>query len=172
MLIYLIGYMGSGKTTVGKRLAKKLCCDFIDLDALIEVRYHVSVNDLFKKYDENVFRKIEHNILKETFKLKNTVISTGGGTSCFYKNIELINNNGISVYLKMHINSLLNRLENSKKPRPLLQNLSQDKLKHYIIEQLKEREIYYNQSNIIVKGENADINEIINLISVIRVKNI
>jgi shikimate kinase len=94
--VYLIGFMGSGKTTVGRKLAKKLDHPFIDLDETIENRYRISIPTIFSKYDEKVFRKIEHETLKSLLHLQNHVISTGGGTPCFFNNIDLINENGIS----------------------------------------------------------------------------
>jgi len=132
MLVYLIGFMGSGKTTVGKKLAGKLGYDFIDLDEMIEKKYRITINNIFNKFDENAFRLIEQETLTETFKLKNTVISTGGGTPCFFNNMQLINKYGISVYLKMHKQSLYDRLINSKTKRPLLTEKTPNEILNYI----------------------------------------
>ncbi|MCD4789515.1 MAG: shikimate kinase [Bacteroidales bacterium] len=161
MLVYLIGFMGSGKTTVGKRLAGKLGYDFIDLDEMIEKKYHITINNIFNKFDENAFRLIEQKTLTETFKLKNTVISTGGGTPCFFNNMQLINKHGTSVYLKMHKQSLYDRLINSKTKRPLLTGKTPNEILNYIGMQLHHREPYYLQSSIIIKGEsiNTDLLE-------------
>jgi len=164
MLIYLIGYMGSGKTTAGRKLARRLGYNFIDLDLMIENDYKISIPSLFQKYDENAFRKIEHETLKKTFSFKNTVISTGGGTPCFFNNIEMINENGISVYLKMNINSLYDRLIKSKKKRPLLTDKSPTEIFEFIEKQLKSREPFYNKSSIEVKGESIDLGNLVEII--------
>jgi len=161
MQIVLIGYMGSGKSTGGKRLASKLGFSFLDTDNLFEEQYKISMSDFFEKYGEEVFRKIEHNILKKTLINDNSVISTGGGTPCFFNNMQLINKTSYSVYIKMHIKSIESRLMNSRKPRPLLKNISQSDLITFIEKQLSEREKYYNQANLIIKGENLDIDSII-----------
>jgi len=157
--------MGCGKTSTAKRLSKKLNYDFLDMDDMLEQDYHITISDLFDKYDENAFRKLEQSVLKKTFSLDNVIISTGGGTPCFNDNIEQINNNGISVYLKMSPRMLLDRLTDSPKPRPLLQRVSKENRLHYVEGLLKEREKYYLQAKYIVDGKNLDIMEIISLIT-------
>ncbi|OQX75526.1 MAG: hypothetical protein B6D61_10215 [Bacteroidetes bacterium 4484_249] len=164
MLIYLIGYMGSGKTTVGRKLARRLGYDFTDLDLMIENDYKISIPGIFQKYDENAFRKIEHETLKKTLSFENTIISTGGGTPCFFNNIEMINENGFSVYLKMSTKSLYDRLINSKKKRPLLTNKSQVNILNFIEDQLTIRETYYQKSLVEVKGENLDLDNLVNIV--------
>jgi len=165
MLIYLIGYMGSGKTTVGKKLAARLCYSFLDLDKKIENKYKITIPNLFTKYDEETFRKLEQETLHDTINLTNTVISTGGGTPCFYDNMELINKNGLSVYLKMHPKSLYERLIKSKKKRPLLANKSPEEIMEYIGKQVSERESFYLQSNLVIKGESMDISKLVESIT-------
>jgi len=165
MLIYLIGYMGSGKTTAGRKLAAKLGIEYADLDELIEQKCKLSIENIFKKYDEQAFRKIEHEVLNETFLMNNTIIATGGGTPCFYDNMIKINKHGISVYIKMHINSLHDRLVKSKRKRPLLLNKSQEDIKDHITQHLKEREGFYNQAKFTIKGESLNINELVKLIT-------
>jgi shikimate kinase len=165
MLVYLVGYMGSGKTTVGRKLASKLNFDYIDMDELIEEKCRLSVENIFLKYDEHAFRKIEHEILESTFSLKNTIVSTGGGTPCFFDNMEQINKNGTSVYIKMHINSLYDRLIHSKRKRPLLLNKSPEEIKSQIVYQLDERETFYNQAHYTIKGENLDVHELAQILT-------
>lgn len=157
MRIYLLGYMGSGKSTVCRQLAKMLNFEHVDLDVLFEEEYKITIFDFFAKYDEDAFRLIEHNILQKTFNLENHVISTGGGTPCFYDNIDLINRNGISVYIKMHPKSLFFRLLNSKRTRPLTSGLDEVSLMKSIEEKLADREKFYNQAQIIIKGEDIDV---------------
>ena len=165
MRIYLTGYMGSGKSTIGKKLATKLGFLFIDLDNLIESKYRITIPDIFSKYDENAFRLVEHKTLQDTFTINNVVISTGGGTPCFYNNISLINQHGFSVYIQMHAKSLYDRLINSKKKRPLLADKSADEILDHIEKQLGERESYYLQSKLIIKGESLDIDKLVESIT-------
>jgi shikimate kinase len=157
MNIYLIGYMGCGKSTVGKNLARRLSLQHIDLDEFFEKSYKISITDFFKKYDETAFRSAESLLLEKTSELKNHIISTGGGTPCFNNNIDFINENGFSIYLKMAPKSLFDRLKVAKRPRPLIQNLSYDQLIEKIISDLHKREVFYNRANLTVKGENVDL---------------
>lgn len=157
MNIILVGYMYSGKTTVGRKLASRLNLDFYDLDQHFELKYKISVRDFFEKYDEKAFREIEHRLLIEVLQKDNIVLSTGGGTPCFYDNIDIINSQGISVYLKMDPKSILHRAVHSKNPRPLFQNIKEDELPDFILRHLEEREKYYNKAHLLFKGENADV---------------
>lgn len=158
MNIYLIGYMGSGKTMVGKRLAKVLNYEFLDLDQLFEERYRLSVSAFFEKYDEKAFRQIETKLIEEVSQSSKLVISTGGGVPCFFDNLEKMKNSGIVVYFQMAVKSLIDRLSKAKKIRPILKNLSGDELYSFIENQLSEREIYYKQAHITVQGESININ--------------
>lgn len=151
--IYLLGFMGSGKSFYGKKLAGKLNMGFIDLDKLIEQKTSMSINKIFEIKGEKEFRKLESEILKETFELNNTLVSLGGGTPAFFNNMELINKNGISVYIKMHPKSLVVRLLQSNNKRPLIQQLKRNEVFEYVEKKLLERETFYNQANITIKGE-------------------
>jgi shikimate kinase len=164
MRIFLVGYMGCGKTTVGRQLAKLLNYAHLDLDVLFEAEYKITIADFFKKYDEIAFRKIEHQLLLSTFNLENHVISTGGGTPCFFNNMDLINQHGISVYIKMHPKSLFFRLLNSKRTRPLTSGLDEVSLLKSIEEKLAKRETFYNQAQIIVKGEDIDVAALVRIL--------
>ena len=97
--IFLIGYMGVGKTTIGKQIAQGLGREFVDMDLFIENRYHKAVSGIFAEKGEDFFREIEHRILQEVAQFENTVIATGGGTPCFFDNMDLMNRTGITVYL-------------------------------------------------------------------------
>ncbi len=155
--IYLIGFMGSGKSTAGKKLAAALGYAFMDLDTMIEQKYRITIPAVFEKYDEPAFRKLERETLKQTFGLDRHVIATGGGTPCFFNNMELIREHGTSVYLKMSPGALLQRLLNSKKKRPLLEQQPRDRVLAYIDETLRAREVYYSRADHTVRGENLDI---------------
>jgi len=165
-LIYLIGFMGSGKSTVGKKLAGKLNYRFTDLDRMIENKYRITVPDIFNRYDEAAFRKIEHESLKETFGFTDHIVATGGGTPCFYNNMELINRNGTSVYIQMHPKSLHRRLMASRKKRPLLENREPGEVLAFISEALLKRDEFYLQAHHIIKGENLNLNDLIKLIGI------
>lgn len=163
MLIYLIGFMGSGKTTAGKKLATQLGYKFVDLDLLIEEKYKITIPDIFDRFDEKAFRIIEHETLQETISFQDTIISTGGGTPCFYNNMEIINANGISVYLKLHPKSIQKRLLESKKKRPLILNKTSDELYEFIQIKLNERELFYQKAKYTIKAENLEISDLVKL---------
>lgn len=158
MNIYLVGYMGSGKSTIGRQLAGRLGFTHLDLDDFFEEAYRISIMDFFRKYDESAFRKIETTMLEKTLGFENHVVSTGGGTPCFHGNMELINRHGLSVYIRMHPKSLFTRLKNAKRPRPLTWSLKDDALMDRIMKDLSTRENFYSQAHISVKGESIDIN--------------
>lgn len=160
MRIFIIGFMYSGKSTMGKKLAKAMNLKYIDTDNIIETKYNITINNFFEKYGEDLFREFEHKILLESIKEDNIIISTGGGLPCFHKNMELIKENGISIYLNMSPQSIIHRINNSKKKRPLLQDKSPEELKTYIETLLKQREIFYNQATLTIKGESINIKEI------------
>ena len=157
MRIYLIGYMGCGKSTLGALLAKRLHLTFYDTDSLIEHKYKANIHQLFKRYNEEVFRVIEQGMLTETFSFENAVISTGGGTPCFGKNMELIIENGMSVYLKLSPEHIYQRLKKSRKKRPLLAGLNKKELLDFITGQMALREDFYNKAQIIFDPYKEDI---------------
>ena len=157
--------MASGKTQIGKELSALTGYQFIDTDELFEERYKISILDFFERYNEDSFRKIEKDLLLETLKYEDAIIATGGGTPCFFDNMDLIKKNGISIYLKMDLISLVGRLSVVRKKRPLLKNKTPLELESFIRTQLAERELFYNQANFTVDAENVTINEILRLIS-------
>jgi shikimate kinase len=161
MRIFLVGYMLCGKTTVSKKLANKLNFDFIDTDSFIENNVHYTINDIFEKFSQDVFRKIEHNTLLDIIKKDNIIVSTGGGMPCFNDNMQIIKENGISIYLQMNANEIFSRLKLSKHPRPLLKNLKEDEILSFIENDIKERERFYLQSNIITSGLSFNIEDIL-----------
>ena len=158
MKIYLVGYMASGKSTVGKKLARSLNCEFIDLDRMIEEKVRLSVSDIFKTYDEETFRLLEQNMFNQVLNDKrNLVISTGGGTPCFNNNMDLMNQDGITVYLKMSVAALYSRLKNSKAKRPLVNLSSPETLQSSIEKRLETREPIYKKAKIVVEALSIDI---------------
>ncbi len=156
MKVYLIGYMASGKTNIGRDLAALMGCPFADLDDLFEERYRLSIPDCFGKYGEGVFRQLEQKVLRDTVNLEQAVISTGGGTPCHYDNMEFIRNSGTSVYLKLTVPELLVRLKKIRKKRPVLEGISASGLEEFVTRQLSEREHYYLQADLVVDGGTCD----------------
>lgn len=148
MKIFLIGFMGSGKSFAGKRLASKLKMDFIDLDDYIEKKENQSISEIFSSKKEKGFRQLEKKYLKSLSKKENTIIACGGGTPCFYNNIDWMNKNGITIYLKASNNLLFQHLKKGRSKRPLLQNLSDAGLKRFIKSKVEERASQYEQAKI------------------------
>jgi shikimate kinase len=162
--IYIIGFMGSGKSFTGKKLASRLGYKFFDIDPLFEEKYHFTIHDFFEKFGEQPFRKLEKDLLLGTEYMENTVISTGGGTPCYYENMKFIKDNGLSIYIHMSPEKILSRIHQSKKPRPLLKNLEGKLLLQKIREMLQERELYYRQADIVVDAVQINPPDIINAI--------
>lgn len=141
--IIIIGYMGAGKTTVGKALAKELGVMFYDLDWYIETRMHKTVKEIFDEKGEEGFRFIEHNMLHEVAEFENVVVSCGGGAPCFFDNMDYMNQLGTTVYLKATPETLHAHLQMGKGVRPLLLNKTPEEVETFIKEQLKQREPFY-----------------------------
>ncbi len=148
--IFLLGFMGCGKSFFAERLAEEFNVELIDMDSRIEKREKSSVSDIFEKKGEAHFRKLERFFLEsfEKESKKNKIISCGGGTPCFSDNIEFINKIGVSVYIKTPIDTLFERLILQRETRPLIKNLKDEELKTFITEKLKEREKFYDRSTI------------------------
>jgi shikimate kinase len=162
--IFLIGFMGSGKSTTGKKLASHLNWSFIDLDEKIEIMTGMKIKNIFSEKGETFFRKVEsetlHGIVSET----NTVISTGGGTPCFGDNMDFMISNGLTIYLTMTPARLKSRLADSSDHRPLLKDIGKEELKEYIARKLSEREKWYSRAEIIVDGFNTDFSVLYSLV--------
>lgn len=141
--IYLIGYMGSGKSTLGHALAKATGLTFIDLDTYIESRYRKTIRDIFAERGEEGFRQIEKAMLEEVSSFEDVIVACGGGTPCFFDNMEVMNTSGTTVLLDTTIESLHRRLCHGKAKRPLIANMSDDELKSYIASALEKRMPYY-----------------------------
>lgn len=157
--VFLIGYMGAGKTTLGKSLAKVMNVAFIDLDNFIEARYHKTVKEIFAEVGESGFRDIERKSLIEVSEYEDTIISLGGGTPCFFDNMDIVNASGTSVYLKPSEDVLLKRLIKGKHKRPLLANKSDEEILQVIREQLAWREPYYLKADITFEASHLECKE-------------
>lgn len=161
--IILIGYMGCGKSTLGKKLAKRLGIDFIDTDAVIESSSKKTIPEIFAELGEGGFRKIEQELI-QNLDVEKSVIAVGGGLPCFSNNMEVLNMLGTTIYLNRPAKELKNRLANAKTTRPIIADKSDEELLDFITEQLQEREFYYNQAEIIVDRDNQEIERLIELI--------
>ena len=141
--IIIIGYMGAGKTTLGKALAARLGIPFYDLDWYIESRMRKTVKEIFDERGEEGFRLIERNMLHEVAEFEDVVVSCGGGTPCFFDNMDYMNEQGKTLYLKATPEVLYSHLKMGKGVRPLLLNKTPEELKAFISQQLEQREPYY-----------------------------
>ncbi len=161
--IILIGYMGAGKTTVGKQLAKSLGLSFYDLDWYIESRMRKTVKQIFDEGGEEAFRTVERNMLHEVAEFEDVVISCGGGTPCFFDNMDYMNSQGDTIYLQASPEVLVQHLKMGKGVRPLLQNKTGEELLEYIKTHLQEREPYYLKAkhilNVNIMDSHARIDE-------------
>ncbi len=163
MTIILIGYMGSGKSTIGQELSKILKFDYLDLDVYIQNRQGSSISKLFETKGEIYFRKIESEYLKEVLLLENTVISLGGGTPCYGTNMDAIkfSPETKSIYLKASIPCLVDRLFDKRSKRPLIAHLTnKNELTEFIGKHLFERSNFYNQSDFTVSVDQKTVNKI------------
>ena len=145
--IILIGYMGAGKTTIGKALSKELGITFYDLDWYIESRMRKTVSEIFAERGEEGFRKIEYNMLHEVAEFEDVIISCGGGTPCFFDNMDYLNQQGQVVYLKAEPEVLYKHLQMGRVERPLLKGKSKEELLTFIKEQLEKREPFYTKAH-------------------------
>lgn len=165
MRIFIIGYMGAGKSTIGKKLAGRLGVPFIDLDDAFEEKYKYSIPNFFDHFGEERFREFEYQCLKEIIRTyDDAVIATGGGTACFNNNMALMNARGKTVYIKMHSRSLAHRLKCARRLRPVVRDIRNERMQDFVEEQLSERENYYKGAHITVKGEDLDVKELAGLI--------
>jgi shikimate kinase len=164
MKIYLLGYMASGKSKLGKEISGLTGLSFWDLDEVFEEKYRIGIVDFFEKYGEEAFRQIEHQLLTETEKLENTIIATGGGTPCSEENIEFIKSQGTSIYIRMEVKELYSRLKNVKRKRPMIKDVPISGLENFIAEQLRERDPFYMQADYIIDGPYPDQQKLAGLI--------
>ncbi|MBF0597892.1 shikimate kinase [Faecalibacter rhinopitheci] len=162
MIISLIGYMGSGKSTTGKDLAKTLGYEFIDLDQFIEQKYNLEITDIFSKYGEIGFRKREREALHEVLQQTNLVLSLGGGTPVYYDNMDFINKNSESIFLRVQLPYLVKRLESKKHTRPLIAHLENEDLMEFIAKHLFERNQFYQKAKYTISITTQSTYEVLN----------
>ncbi|GAE14825.1 Shikimate kinase [Bacteroides pyogenes] len=154
--VFLIGYMGAGKTTLGKALARRLSVPFVDLDWYIEERFHKTVGELFAGRGEKAFRELEKKMLHEVAEFEDVIISTGGGTPCFFDNMDFMNKVGKTVFLKVHPDVLFGRLRVAKQQRPILREKTDEELKDFIVRALEERKPFYTRAKHVFDADELD----------------
>ncbi len=156
MIVYLTGFMGSGKTTTGRKMARLAGARFVDIDTEIEKVTGKSISRIFSDDGEEHFRKTEYEVLRSIDLSVNIIIATGGGTPCHADNMDYMNSTGVTVYLRMTPAALASRLETAMASRPLIAGLTGESLLNYISGKISEREPYYLSSKIVFEGLNAD----------------
>lgn len=166
--VILVGFMGSGKSTLGKKLAHRMNIPFIDSDSEIEKHYNKKIGELFTEHGESHFREIEKAFI-ETLKEKGDfVLATGGGMPCFDKNMYNLRSLGTTIYLERSAKELVHRLINAKSKRPLLEGLSEDELLSFIEDKLHQREEIYRSADVILPREDQNVDSIQQLIEILQ----
>ncbi|HMW12514.1 MAG TPA: shikimate kinase [Chitinophagales bacterium] len=157
MLIFLVGFMGCGKSYVGRHLAPLLQYDYIDLDKFIEDNEGMSIKEIFEQKGEAYFRNLERNFINNIDAQQNIVISTGGGAPCFFDNMEIMNTKGITIYLNRSKKTTLERLHKGKHKRPLIADLSDEELSDFYDERLAGRKPFYDKAQLHVGDADVEI---------------
>lgn len=161
MIISLVGYMGSGKSHISKILSDKLDFKLIDLDKEISRRNKLTIPEIFEKKGEIHFRKLEREILEEILAAEeNIVLSLGGGTPVYYNNMEIINLNSKSIFLRTSINTLIERISKQKEKRPLIANIPDENLPEFIAKHLFERNQYYSKAQFNISTDSKEPEQI------------
>lgn len=161
MRIYLVGYMGSGKSTLGKELAARLNLSFLDMDQFIERKYLKTVAEIFSEEGERRFREKEQACLAEVSAMENLVIATGGGVPCFFDNMDVMNNTGRCVFLDVSPDELARRLMKGGDVRPLIREKSKEDLVQTIEEMMRKRRPFYEKARYLVLGESITVDDIV-----------
>jgi shikimate kinase len=162
--IFLLGFMGSGKTTHGKTIARMMGYEFVDMDKWIEETTGLTVPEIFNTHGEPWFREQERRAIAELSKRERVVIATGGGAPCHGDHMELMKQSGLTIYLKLSPEALLSRLKVSKNKRPLLEGMSEGEMKQTIVEMLGKRESFYNNADMVIDGLERVTERIVNAI--------
>lgn len=165
MRIFLIGFMGCGKSTLGRALAASLDMTFIDLDTYLEERYFKTIPQIFAEEGEANFRLKERKVLEEVSTFDQVIVATGGGAPCFFDNMELMNNSGFCIFLDVEIDSLVFRLIHAKTERPLIKGKSPEELRHFIEELMQKRRPFYEKARHILKGNEISPGQVIDLLN-------
>ncbi len=164
MRIYLVGYSYSGKTTLGRQLAKQLNCQFFDTDKAIELKYHITISLFFHRYGEHAFRIVERQILESTAELDHAVVSTGGGTPCSGDNMDFILAHGTAIYMQMNVDEIMHRIAVSHKQRPLLAGMDETQQRAHVCAHLALREPFYKKAPLTLPAFGATVEDLRTLV--------
>ena len=165
MRYFLIGFMGSGKSLIGKQLAEKLHIKYIDLDDFIEKSENRIITDIFNNSGETYFRKLEEKYLKEMIKEDNILVSTGGGTPTIHGLMDIMNNVGKTIYLECCTETFFERLHKNKEKRPMISVLSDKSLRRYITNKIEERKLFYKKATHTICNDSGNcVNKIIDVL--------
>lgn len=154
--IFLIGYMGCGKSTLGRLASSMSGRSFIDLDSYIEGRFHATVKEIFAEKGEEGFRQIERSMLHEVGEFEDVIVACGGGTPCFFDNMEWMNMHGTTVYLDTSVDKLFTRLKRGKHKRPLIADKTDGELRDFIVGALMARMPHYSKAKVVFKSDLLD----------------
>jgi shikimate kinase len=164
MKIFLIGFMGCGKSTLGRKLASELNLTFIDLDTFLEEKYFRTIPQIFAEEGEDAFRRKERNVLEEVSAFDDVIVATGGGAPCFFDNMELLNASGFCVFLDVATDSLVYRLIHAKTERPLIKGKSPEELHDFIEMMMQKRRPFYEKAKYILRGSEISPDQVIKIV--------
>lgn len=164
MNVFLIGFMGSGKSKLGKKLASRLDMPFLDLDELIENEENMTISQIFNLKGEAFFREAEKSVLFRHFSERNILLSLGGGACCNDSSWKFLEQNGLIIYVKEPVGILFGRLKKERSNRPLIAHLTEDELKSFIGKKLKERSVFYEKAHFIYEKEKSSLDFLVNQI--------
>ena len=168
--IFLIGFMGSDKSSIGERLAQRMGWQFVDTDRLIEATHHTTIAQIFAQQGESAFRAIEREVLAQLLPQRHIVVATGGGMACKQENIDKMNAAGTTVYLQASAENLAIWLKSERQNRPLIAQQSEEQLYQYIVQTLSQREKFYQQATFTIRvdqnytTDNEMVGRIVNLL--------
>ena len=164
MKIFLIGFMGCGKSTLGRKLSGALNLTFIDLDTFLEEKCYRTIPQIFAEEGEESFRKKERNVLEEVSSFDDVIVATGGGAPCFFDNMELMNESGFCVFLDIETQTLVNRLIHARIERPLIKGKSPEELYGFIEMMMVKRRPFYEKARYILKGSEISPDQVIEIV--------
>jgi shikimate kinase len=165
MKIFLIGFMGCGKTHWGREISQKLKIPFFDLDEKIEENEEMKIARIFEQQGEEYFRLLEKNVLYLLAESHDTfVMATGGGTPCFYNNIDYLKKQGTVIWINCSVDCLFSRLVKERDKRPLISKIPEEQLRSYIVKKFSNRKIFYQQANIILNEDDIKIDQVLDKI--------
>lgn len=166
--VILIGFMGAGKSTLGKKLANAMDVAFIDADLSIEAQQGMSIGEIFAKHGEQYFRELEREFIHNLYSYHNPfVLATGGGMPCSQANMLSLRELGVTFYLHRSPKELAHRLKNAKSERPLIESMQAEELEDYIYGKLGEREEFYRKADFILDRNQQDVKSIRDVLAIL-----